>query len=157
MSSKLQETCNSLPSFWDIIIYPRDSTKNLGDIEPATLKIMTNTIFSRHHLHHIGTTSHLIPPTLTTTGISPAATTGSDDKDLPGHEEGREVSFIHQGDHHDCDNEYDDNVLSLWQWIWWQSFISGDDTNDDEENEENLCLSISHWPVVMSAPSCAAW
>ena len=96
-----------------IIIYPRDSTKNLGDIEPATLKIMTNTIFSRHHLHHIGTTSHLIPPTLTTTGISPAATTGSDDKDLPGHEEGREVSFIHQGDHHDCDNEYDDKVLSL--------------------------------------------
>ena len=37
---------------------------------------------------------HLIPPTLTTTGISPAATTGSDDKDFPGHEEGREVSLI---------------------------------------------------------------
>ena len=39
-------------------------------------------------------THHLIPPTLTTTGISPAATTGSDDKDFPGHEEGREVSLI---------------------------------------------------------------
>ena len=37
--------------------------------------------------------SHLIPPTFTTTGISPPATTGSDDNDFPGQEEGREVSF----------------------------------------------------------------
>ena len=26
-----------------------------------------------------------------------------------------------------------------------------------DDDEEHLSLSISHWPVVMSAPSCAAW
>ena len=44
-------------------------------------------------VHTYFASSHLIPPTFTTTGISPPATTGSDDKDFPGQEEGREVSF----------------------------------------------------------------
>ena len=44
-------------------------------------------------VHTYFASSHLIPPTFTTTGISPPATTGSDDNDFPGQEEGREVSF----------------------------------------------------------------
>ena len=56
-----------------------------------------------------GLISHLIPPTLTTTGISPAATTGSDDKDFPGHEEGREVSFIVM---------MISNMTKLWLFAW---------------------------------------
>ena len=43
---------------------------------------------------HYTVLSHLIPPTLTTTGISPAdATTGSEDNDLFGQEDGREFSL----------------------------------------------------------------
>ena len=74
-----------------------------------------------------------IPPTLTTTGISPAdATTGSEDNDLFGQEDGREFSLEQLFHHHH-------QLLVLFLIV----------------QEKNLSVSILNMAVVMPTMMCA--
>ena len=74
-----------------------------------------------------------IPPTLTTTGISPAdATTGSEDNDLFGQEDGREFSLEQSFHHHH-------QLLVLFLIV----------------QEKNLSVSILNMAVVMPTMMCA--
>ena len=82
---------------------------------------------------HYTVLSHLIPPTLTTTGISPAdATTGSEDNDLFGQEDGREFSLEQPFHHHH-------QLLVLFLIV----------------QEKNLSVSILNMAVVMPTMMCA--
>ena len=86
-----------------------------------------------HIIPHHTVLSHLIPPTLTTTGISPAdATTGSEDNDLFGQEDGREFSLEQSFHHHH-------QLLVLFLIV----------------QEKNLSVSILNMAVVMPTMMCA--